>query len=64
MYFRLEVALTTIDEFNEEEKSFEWEISQYPLRKKIFEKLRPYKQLYDSASNYLRKNNEWMTSKV
>lgn len=32
---RLVAAMNTIDEFNEEEQMFGWQMSQYPLRKKV-----------------------------
>lgn len=32
---RLIAAMETIDEFNEEEQMFGWELSQYPLRKQV-----------------------------
>jgi dynein heavy chain len=33
---RLVDAIQTIDEFNIEEQLFGWELSQYPLRKKVY----------------------------
>lgn len=32
---KLDAALEKVDRFNEEEQAFGWELSQYPLRKKV-----------------------------
>lgn len=61
---RLSNALTKIDQFNEEESSFGWDLSQYPKRKAIFDKLVPYKRLFDAGYDFLEKHNTWMSSKV
>lgn len=53
-----------IDAFNEEEQSFGYELSQYPLRKQVYDKLSPYKKLYDNATNFLDKRDLWLKSKV
>lgn len=58
------MGLTRIDQFNEEETSFGWEISQYPKRKQIFDKLVPFKKLFDAGFDFIQKYNNWMTSKV
>ncbi|KAK2577836.1 hypothetical protein KPH14_001102, partial [Odynerus spinipes] len=57
-------AMETIDRFNEEEQLFGWEMSQYPLRKKIADKLSPYKKLYDVACDFLTNHDTWMNSMV
>lgn len=62
--FRLVHAMTTIDEFNAEEVAFGLEISQYPLRKQIHDRLVPYKKLYDNASEFLEKHDLWMNSTI
>lgn len=61
---RLANALTKIDQFNEEETSFGWELSQYPKRKAIYDRIVPYKKLYDAGYEFLDKYNTWMTSRV
>lgn len=61
---RLVQAMTTIDEFNAEEDSFGWELSQYPLRKQIHDKLRPFKTLYDNCSDFLTKQQLWLNSQI
>lgn len=53
-----------IDAFNEEEASFGFELSQYPLRKQVYDKLLPYKKLYDNATNFLEKREIWLNSQV
>lgn len=61
---RLANALSKIDQFNEEETSFGWELSQYPKRKAIYDRIVPYKKLYDAGYEFLDKYNTWMTSRV
>ncbi|XP_014284130.1 dynein axonemal heavy chain 7 isoform X1 [Halyomorpha halys] len=57
-------AITTIDKFNEEEKSFNWEESFYPKRKQIADKLAPFKKLFDNALEFTLKHQAWTTSRV
>ncbi|XP_060516742.1 dynein axonemal heavy chain 7 [Cylas formicarius] len=61
---RLIAAMDRIDMFNEEEISFGFELSQYPLRKQIHDKLAPYKRLYDNSIEFFRKYELWMKSRV
>ncbi|XP_076227546.1 dynein axonemal heavy chain 7 isoform X3 [Nomia melanderi] len=61
---KLIVAMNIIDRFNEEEELFGWELSQYPLRKKVADKLMPYKKLYDAACDFLTNYDTWMNSMV
>lgn len=63
-FFRLANALVKIDQFNEEESSFGWELSQYPKRKAVYDRLVPFKKLYDAGYDFLEKHKTWMTSKV
>ncbi|PSN56752.1 Dynein heavy chain 7 [Blattella germanica] len=61
---RIQSALDKIDRFNEEEVAYGWEQSQYPLRKKLAEKLAPYKKLYENATEFIAKHDLWMNSQV
>ena len=61
---RLSNALLKIDQFNEEEASFGWELSQYPKRKNLYDRLVPFKKLFDAGYDFLEKHNTWMSSKV
>lgn len=61
---RLVAAMEKIDRINEEETSFGWELSQYPLRKQTHEKLGPYKKLFDSGQDFIEKRDLWLTSQV
>lgn len=53
-----------IDAFNEEETAFNFELSQYPLRKQTHDKLTPFKKLYDNSMDFLTKYELWMKSQV
>lgn len=64
LFSRLIQAMERIDAFNNEEAAFGWELSQYPLRKQIHDKLNPYKKLYDNATDFLQKYDVWMNSRV
>lgn len=57
-------AMERIDRFNEEETAFKLETTQYPQRKQIYDKLVPYKKLYDNGVEFLTKHELWMKSKV
>ncbi|XP_014484361.1 PREDICTED: dynein heavy chain 7, axonemal-like [Dinoponera quadriceps] len=61
---KLIAAMDTIDEFNDEEKLFGWELSQYPLRKKVADKLLPFKRLYDTACEFMSNYEMWTEAVV
>lgn len=56
--------MTKIDQFNEEESSFGYDLSQYPKRKAIFDRLVPFKKLFDAGHDFLDKHHTWMSAKV
>ncbi|KAK5646414.1 hypothetical protein RI129_004878 [Pyrocoelia pectoralis] len=61
---RLIRAMERIESFNTEETAYGFELSQYPLRKQIHDKLSPFKKLYDLSMNFINQHHTWMTSKV
>ncbi|EGI62283.1 Dynein heavy chain 12, axonemal [Acromyrmex echinatior] len=61
---RLIIAMDKIDKFNEEEVAFGWEITQYPLRKRIADRLISFKKLFDSICEYLTKYDKWINSTI
>ncbi|KAG5343357.1 DYH7 protein, partial [Acromyrmex heyeri] len=61
---KLITAMNTILEFNDEENLFGWEISMYPLRKKLADKLAPYKRLYDTACEFLTNHENWTEAMI
>lgn len=61
---KLDAAMEKIDQINEEETAYGWELSQYPLRKQCHDKLTPYKQLYDAGQEFMDKHELWMHSQV
>lgn len=61
---RLVKAMETIDRINEEETSYGWAMTQYPLRKQTHDKLTPYKKLFDSGYDFLEKRDQWLGAQV
>ncbi|XP_046587391.1 dynein axonemal heavy chain 7-like [Neodiprion lecontei] len=61
---RLIAAMDRIERFNEEEQMFGWELSQYPLRKKIADRLMPYKKLFDAACEFLSNYEKWTSAQI
>uniref|UniRef100_T1GJH0 Uncharacterized protein n=1 Tax=Megaselia scalaris TaxID=36166 RepID=T1GJH0_MEGSC len=61
---RLVAAMNTIDKINEEETAYGWELTQYPIRKKTHDQLKPFKTLFDAAQDFVDKHNLWMNSQV
>lgn len=61
---RLTAALDKIERINEEEKSFGWPLSEYPLRNQTHIKLMPYKKLFDAGQDFIEKRDLWLKSQV
>ncbi|XP_043287698.1 dynein axonemal heavy chain 7 isoform X2 [Venturia canescens] len=61
---KLTVAVEKIEKFNEEEASFGWITTQYPLRKKVADRLVPFKKLFDATCEYMVKHEKWTTSMI
>ncbi|XP_030383339.1 dynein heavy chain 7, axonemal [Scaptodrosophila lebanonensis] len=61
---RLVQAMETIDRINEEETAYGWDLSQYPVRKKAHDQLKPYKTLFDAGQDFMDKYDLWMHSQV
>ena len=57
-------AMQKIDEINEEEVAYGWDMSQYPLRKQCADKLLPYKKLFDAGQEFMDKHDLWMHTQV
>ncbi|XP_031619236.1 LOW QUALITY PROTEIN: dynein heavy chain 7, axonemal [Contarinia nasturtii] len=57
---RLTAALEKIERINEEEKSFGWPLSDYPLRHQTHVKLMPYKKLFDAGQDFIEKRDLWL----
>ncbi|XP_073827136.1 dynein heavy chain at 36C [Musca autumnalis] len=61
---RLVMAMDTIDRINEEETSYGWDLSQYFIRKKAHDQLKPYKTLFDAGQEFMDKYDLWMNAQV
>lgn len=61
---RLIAASEKIERINEEEISFDWPLSEYPLRKQTHDKLMPYKKLFDIGQDFKEKRDQWLKSQV
>lgn len=61
---RLTAALEKIERINDEERSFGWPFSEYPLRKQTHTKLMPYKKLFDAGQDFIEKRDLWLKSQV
>lgn len=61
---RLIAAMDKIQRINEEESSYGWKLSEYPLRKETHDKLIPYKKLFDAGQDFIEKRDLWLSSQV
>ncbi|XP_061774430.1 dynein axonemal heavy chain 7 [Nerophis ophidion] len=57
---KLETAIERINDFNLEEEAYEWPASQYPLRKKVQDKLTPFLRLYETAHDFQTHHEQWL----
>lgn len=61
---RLTAAKEKIKKINEEERSYDWTLSEYPLREQTHEKLLPYKRLFDAGQEFIENRDLWLKSQV
>lgn len=61
---RLNAAIEKIRRINEEETSYHWQLSEYPLRQETHEKLLPFKRLFDAGQDFIEKRDFWLKSQV
>ncbi|GAB0099121.1 Dynein heavy chain [Sergentomyia squamirostris] len=61
---KLMSAQEKINQVNEEERSYMWEESEFPLRNATYEKLVPHKNLFDAGQDFMDKYEVWMHTQV
>uniref|UniRef100_A0A6Q2XF97 Uncharacterized protein n=1 Tax=Esox lucius TaxID=8010 RepID=A0A6Q2XF97_ESOLU len=49
-----------IECFNQEAEAFNWPLSQYPLRKKVQDRLLPFLRLYETATMFQSQHQKWI----
>ncbi|VEL37824.1 unnamed protein product [Protopolystoma xenopodis] len=57
---KLDVAMTKIEAFNQEEETFKWETTSYPLRAEVQSTLKPFLKLYETTVEFNTKYKSWM----
>ena len=57
---KLTLANERIEQFNQEEEAFGWELTQYPLRLQTFNGLQPFLKLYEIGVEFTNKHKDWM----
>lgn len=57
-------AQEKINQINEEERSYTWDESEFPLRNATYEKLVPHKNLFDAGQDFMDKYEVWMHTQV
>ncbi|KAF0302990.1 Dynein heavy chain 7, axonemal [Amphibalanus amphitrite] len=61
---KLQQALDKTTAINDEEEAFEWEVTNYPRRKEVADKLNPYLRLYTNGVEFSVKYDSWMSAPV
>ena len=49
------IRLFQVEQFNIEEEAFDWEVTTYPVRKKVLDVLTPYLKLYETTVEFQTK---------
>jgi len=57
---KLQQASEKIDAINVEETAFDWEQTNYPRRAEILAAMKPFHALYETATDFETKRNEWL----
>lgn len=58
-YKRIDELKARVEDINNEESNFKWEISSYPELDEIFASLEPYQRLYSNSAKWLKLEKRW-----